>query len=81
MSIGALGALIIGVIVACPMVEIARAQKAADILRNEQEPFWLTGGAVALSNLGITPPSGAKWWWTGRVAFVFVRFACGPVFG
>jgi hypothetical protein len=71
-SIGVLGALVISVIIIWPMVEIARAQKAADILRREQEPFWLTAGSVALSNLGITPPPGAQWWWTGRVAFVFV---------
>jgi hypothetical protein len=72
-SIGVLGAVVISAVVIWPMVEIARAQRAADILRKEQEPFWLTGGAVALSNLGITPPSGAQWWWTGQVAFVFVR--------
>jgi SpoVK/Ycf46/Vps4 family AAA+-type ATPase len=60
-------------IVIWPMVEIARAQRAADILRKEQEPFWLTAASVALSNSGITPPPGAQWWWTGRVAFVFVR--------
>jgi hypothetical protein len=71
--IGALGAVVISAIIAWPMLEIARAQKAGDILRHEQEPFWLTGGSVALSNLGITPPSGAQWWWTGRIAFVFVR--------
>jgi hypothetical protein len=72
-SIGVLGAIVISVIIIWPIVEIARAQKVADILRREQEPFWLTGGSVALSNLGITPPSGAQWWWTGQVAFVFVR--------
>jgi DNA replication protein DnaC len=71
--IGILGTVLISVIVGWPMVEITRAQKAADILRKEQEPFWMTGGTVALSNLGITPPPGAQWWWTGRVAFVFVR--------
>src|SRR5258706_11628274 len=72
-SICVLGAVVISVIIIWPMVEIASAQRAADIPRNEQEPFWLTAGSVALSNLGITPPPGAKWWWTGRVAFVFVR--------
>ncbi len=72
-SIGVLGAVVISVIIIWPMLEIARAQKAADILRRELEPFWLTAGSVALSNLGITPPPGAQWWWTGRVAFVFVR--------
>jgi DNA replication protein DnaC len=72
-SIGVLGAVVICMVVIWPMVEIARAQRAADILSKEQEPFWLTGGSVALSNLGITPPPGAQWWWTGRVAFVFVR--------
>jgi hypothetical protein len=63
--IGMLGAAVISVIIVLPAVKIARAQKAADILRKEQEPFWMTGGAVALSNLGITPPTGAQWWWTG----------------
>src|SRR5260221_11524202 len=72
-SIGVLGAVVISVVVIWPMVQIARAQEAADILRQEQEPFWLTAGSVALSNLGITPPLGAQWWWTGRVTFVFVR--------
>jgi hypothetical protein len=72
-SIGVLGAVVICVIIIWPMVRIARAQEAADILRQEQEPFWLTAGSVALSNLGITPPMGAQWWWTGRIAFVFVR--------
>ncbi len=72
-SIGVLGAVVISVVVIWPVVEIARAQRVAEILRNEQEPFWLTAGPVALSNLGITPPPGAQWWWTGRVAFVFVR--------
>jgi AAA+ superfamily predicted ATPase len=37
------------------------------------EPFWLTGEAIALSNLGITPPAGAKWWWPDRITLVFVR--------
>jgi hypothetical protein len=72
-SIGVLGAIGIGLIIIWPMLEIARAQKIADILRREQEPFSLTSGSVALSNLGITPPPGTQWWWTGRVAFVFVR--------
>ena len=72
-SIGVLGAVVISVVVIWPVVEIARAQRVAEILRNEQEPFWLTASPVALSNLGITPPPGAQWWWTGRVAFVFVR--------
>ena len=66
-------AYLINIIIAWPIVKIARARKAADILRKEQEPFWLTGGSIALSNLGITPPTGAQWWWTGRIAFVFVR--------
>src|SRR5258708_21949345 len=60
-SIGMLGAVVISVIIIWPMVEIARAQRAADIIRNEQEPFLLTAGSVSLSNLGITPPSGAQW--------------------
>jgi hypothetical protein len=31
----------------------------AAVLGQEQEPFWLTGGAIALSNLGTTPPAEA----------------------
>src|SRR5258708_2434714 len=37
-SIGVVGAVVISAVVIWPMVEIARAQRAGDILRNEQEP-------------------------------------------
>jgi hypothetical protein len=55
-------------------------QPPANNQEGQLDPFWLTGGAIALSNLGITPPAGAKWWWSGRTAFVFpqhlsVRFS------
>src|SRR5258708_17302689 len=36
-AIGVLGAVVISAVVIWPMVEIARAQRAADILRKEQE--------------------------------------------
>ena len=39
----------------------------------EQEPFWLIAGNVALSNLSVTPPSGAQWWTPERTTFIFVR--------
>jgi hypothetical protein len=38
-SIGALGAVVICIIIIWPMVQIARAQEAADILGQEQEFF------------------------------------------
>jgi hypothetical protein len=47
--------------------------KVLEILRHKQEPFRLTGGAIALSNLSISPPSGAQCWMAGRLCFVFVR--------
>ena len=61
------------VIVMAPLRQIARAQEVSAILGREEEPFWLTSGSIALSNLGITPPAEAKWWWKDRVVFVFVR--------
>jgi hypothetical protein len=59
--------------IAGPAKPVARARKVLEILRHEQEPFWLTGGAIALSNLSTIPPSGAQWWMAGRLCFVFVR--------
>jgi hypothetical protein len=69
------GAVVISILVANSFLRIARARRVADILASEQEPFWLTSGAsyIALSNLSITPPSGAKWWTRDRITFVFVR--------
>src|SRR6266446_5399247 len=69
---------VIGVTAICniivnPFKLIARARKVSEILRQEQEPFWLTGGAIALSNLSITPPPGAQWWTPDRITFVFIR--------
>jgi hypothetical protein len=63
----------IGILVWRPLSEINRAQKVAAILAREQQPFWLTGGSIALSNLGIVPPAQAMWWWPERIALVFVR--------
>ena len=67
------GVVALCVIIAAPLRQIARAQEVALILGREEEPFWLTGGSIALSNLGITPAAEAKWWWQDRVVFVFVR--------
>src|SRR5258708_12814073 len=53
-SIGVLGAIVISVIIIWPIVEIAPAQKVADILRREQKPFWLPVAPVALSTFAIT---------------------------
>jgi AAA+ superfamily predicted ATPase len=67
------GVVALCVFIAAPLRQIARAQEVSLILGREQEPFWLTGGAIALSNLGVTPPQEAKWWWKDHVVFVFVR--------
>jgi hypothetical protein len=66
-AVCATGALVTGILIICwiisgPLNLIARARRVSEILRREQEPFWLTGGnGIALSNLGITPPPGAEW--------------------
>jgi hypothetical protein len=60
-------------VIGYPLTQIERARQVAIILRQEQEPFWLTGGAIALSNLSLTPPGEAKRWYPNRVAPVFVR--------
>jgi hypothetical protein len=67
------GMVALGLTIAAPYRQIARARRVAAILAREQEPFWLTGGAIALSNLGTTPPAEAQWWWPDRTAVVFVR--------
>jgi AAA+ superfamily predicted ATPase len=67
------GIVTLCVIVAAPYRQLVRARQVSVILGQEQEPFWLTGGNIALSNLGVTPPSQAKWWWADQVVFVFVR--------
>jgi hypothetical protein len=61
------------VMIMTPLAHIARAQKISVILAREQEPFWMTWGSIALSNLGTAPPAEAKWWWSERIAIVFVR--------
>jgi hypothetical protein len=71
--IGVAGVVTLCVIIVAPLRQIARAQEVSIILGREQEPFWLTSGNIALSNLGITPPQEAKWWWKDRTVFVFVR--------
>jgi hypothetical protein len=71
--IGVAGVITLGVIVIAPYRLIARARGVSNILGREEEPFWLTGGAIALSNLGTTPPAEAQWWWPNRTAVVFVR--------
>jgi SpoVK/Ycf46/Vps4 family AAA+-type ATPase len=71
--VGAVGLLGSGFFIAAPFRQLARAEKLALVLGREQEPFWLTGGAIAMSNLGITPPTEAQWWWPDRTVFVFVR--------
>jgi hypothetical protein len=67
------GASGITIIIIVPRRRIERARKVAAILAREQEPFWLTAGSIALSNLSVTPPQGAGWWTPERVTFVFLR--------
>jgi hypothetical protein len=62
-----------GALIVSPLAKIDRARQVASILGQGQEPFWLTGGSIALSNLGITPPTEAKSWWPDRLALVFVQ--------
>jgi hypothetical protein len=55
---------VIGVTAICTTIvshfkPIARARKVSEILRRQQEPFWLTGGAIALSNLLRHPAAGS----------------------
>jgi hypothetical protein len=60
-------------LVISPRRQIANAQKVAPVLARETEPFWLTAGSIALSNLSVTPPAGAKWFTEGHITFVFLR--------
>jgi hypothetical protein len=71
--IGTAGVVALCAIVGAPLRQISRAQEVTIILGREQEPFWLTAGSIALSNLSVTPPQEANWWWKERVVFVFVR--------
>jgi hypothetical protein len=52
-----------------------RKREGDRILAKSQQPFWMTRGSIALSNMSITPPAGAKWWTPERTTFVFVRHA------
>ena len=56
-----------------PLNRIARAREVVVVLTRQEASFWLTGGRIALSNLGVSPPAGAQWWWKERFVFVFVR--------
>jgi hypothetical protein len=67
------GIVALCVIVVAPLRQIARARRVAAVLGREQEPFWLIGGSIASSNLGVTPPQETKWWWKDQTVFVFVR--------
>ena len=62
-----------------PLAHIARAQKISVILAREQEPFWMTGGSIALSNLGTAPPAEAKWWWSERIRHRLCATHRGPL--
>lgn len=68
------GAIMLYFIISGPSKQIARAKRISTILAHEQQPFWLTGGASALSNLSIHPPQNVKWWWQGQTTFVFVSY-------
>jgi DNA replication protein DnaC len=72
-SVGVAGAIAIYGFITRSSKLIARARQVCAILKHEQEPFWLTGGSIALSNLSITPPPEAQWWTSERITFVFVR--------
>ena len=61
------GIVALCVLIGAPFRQISRAREVSNILGREQEPFWLTSGTIALSNLGITPPAEAKGWWKNRV--------------
>jgi hypothetical protein len=65
-----LGGLCIFVVVA---ERKANKHKVEKLLSREQQPFWLTGESIALSNLSITPPPQARWWWKEKISFVFVQ--------
>jgi hypothetical protein len=77
---GVTGIVAFCVVIGAPFRQISRAQEVTIILGQEQEPFWLTGGNIAVSNLSVTPPQEAKWWWKERVVFVFVRAHRGTLF-
>ena len=82
-AVCATGALVTGILIICwiisgPLNLIARARRVSEILRCEQEPFWLTGGnGIALSNLGITPPPGAEWYENSIPPNKFLNDLCG----
>jgi hypothetical protein len=87
--VGAIGLIGSCFFIAAPFRQLGRARNVSAILQREEEPFWLTSGSIALSNLSLTPPTEAKWWWKDRTVCVFVRhiavrfsvdaFTCEPV--
>jgi endonuclease/exonuclease/phosphatase (EEP) superfamily protein YafD len=50
----------IGLMTIAPLAQINQARKVAATLAEQQEPFWLIAGNVALWNLSVTPPPGAR---------------------
>jgi hypothetical protein len=72
-AVGVTGTAGILVMIVMPRRRLAHAREVAGILAHEQEPFWLTAGSIALSNLSTTPPPGAGWWTPERTTFVFLR--------
>jgi hypothetical protein len=72
---GAAGASGIVVLIIDPLVQKGGARKIAAILARETEAFWLTSanGNIALSNLELSPPTGAQWCTRGRTTFLFLR--------
>jgi SpoVK/Ycf46/Vps4 family AAA+-type ATPase len=64
---------VLGLGVLCFSICNLLVQPVANSQEGQPEPFWITGGAIALSNLSIHPPQNAKWWWQGRTTFVFVQ--------
>ena len=79
-AVGVIGLFGVGVMIIEPLTQITRVWKVAVVLGREQEPFWLTGGNdIALSNLGITLPSGAGWCENSVPLDKFLNDLCGYV--
>jgi hypothetical protein len=79
-TVGIAGASALYTIISGTAKPIARARKVLEIVRCEQEPFWLTGGnGIALSSVGITPPPGAGWYQNTIQPNKFLNDLCGYV--
>lgn len=79
-SVGVAGAIAIYGFITRSSKPIARARKVLEIVRCEQEPFWLTGGnGIALSGVGITRPPGAGWCQNTIQPDKFLNDLCGYV--